>query len=106
MGLLRVIRINQIAQGLDGLFLIRAVGDDGDSRALDDAQGQDAQQALGVDAALFLLDPDAALELVGLLDEEGRGSGMETDLIVDDYLFGYHARHSSLLYRDIQSARI
>ena len=35
------------------------------------AQGEDTQQALGVDPALLLLDPDGGLELIGLLDEEG-----------------------------------
>ena len=71
-----------------------AVGKQGDGGALRDAEGQHAQQALGVYAALVLLHPDAALELVGLLNEKGRGARVQTNLIVDgDFL----CNHSLIL---------
>ena len=66
VALLAEVVLDQLGQGLHGLLLIAAVGDEGDGGALRNAQRQNAQQALGVDTALLLLHPDAALELVGL----------------------------------------
>ena len=54
----------------------------GDGGALHDAQGQNAQQAFGVDPAFLLLHPDAAFELVGLLDKIGSRPGVQAHLIV------------------------
>ena len=42
------------------------------------AGGQNAQQTLGVNPALVLLNPDAALELVRLADEVGGGPRAKT----------------------------
>ena len=84
--LLAKIIVHQVHQGGHGFLLIGAVRDQGDGGALHDAQGQDAQQALGIDAAVLLLDPDAALELIGLLNEESRGSGVQTYLVVNSDL--------------------
>ena len=61
---------------------IRDSGYDVHGRALDNAEREHAEKAFRVYTALFPLDPDAALELVSLLDEEGRGPRMKTDLIV------------------------
>ena len=95
--LLGEVRIDESRQRCDRFFLIRAVRNDRDLGTLHDAEGQDAQKALGIDAALFLLDPDAALELVGFLDEKRRRSGMKAYLIVNDYFFAYHSRHPLIL---------
>ena len=62
--------LDQFHQRLDSLFLIGAVGDQRNGGALHDAQGQNAQQALGIDAAILLFNPDAALELICFLDKE------------------------------------
>ena len=51
---------NQLAQSGHGFLFVRAVGQQRDGRALDDPEGQHAQQALGVHATLILLQPDAA----------------------------------------------
>ena len=88
--LLAEIVVHQVHQGGYGFLLIGAVRDQGDGGTLHDAQGQNAQQALGIDAAILLLDPDTALELVGLLDEESRGSGVQTYLVVNSDLLSIH----------------
>jgi hypothetical protein len=98
--LLGEIGINQLRERCNSRFLIRAVSNNGDGGALYDAQRQNAQKALGVDTPLFLLDPDAALELIGFLNEERRGSGVKAHLIVDNYFLGNHARISLNLYEN------
>ena len=53
----------------------------------DNAKGQYAKQALGIDSPLFLLNPDAALEFIGLLDEECGRPRTEPDLVhYNDFL--------------------
>ena len=54
---------------IDSSLLVGAIGDDADGGSAHDAQRQDAQKALSVHAALFLLDPDGRLELIGLLNK-------------------------------------
>ena len=93
------IGINQLGERGDRLFLVRAVGNKCDLRALDDAKGKHAEKALRIDASVFFLDPNAALEFIRLLDKESSRSGMEADLIVDNYLFGNHTCHSLTLYK-------
>ena len=89
--LLGEVGIDQSGQPLDCRVLVSAVSDNTDRCALDNAEGQNTQKALGIHAPLFFLDPDAALEFIGDLDEKCGGSGVKTDLVIDDYLFGYHA---------------
>ena len=88
--LLAEIVVHQVHQRGDSFLFISAVSDQGNGGALHDAQGQNAQQALGIDAAVFLLDSDAALELVGLLNKESSGSGMQTYLVVNSDLLCIH----------------
>ena len=90
-GLLSEIRRNHLVESLNGLLLVGTISDQLDGGALHDAQGENAQQALGVDLALLLLDPDRALELIGLLNEEGSGSGVQTNLIVHDGFLTIHS---------------
>ena len=81
---------DQLRQGIGRDDLVRPLGDDGDLRHLHDAHGEDAQKALGAHAPMILFDPDAALELVGLLDEKGGRSRVKTDLVVDDGSLDIH----------------
>ena len=80
--LLAKIIVDQVLQGGHSFLLISAIGDEGDDGALSDAQRQNAQQALSIDATLFSLDPDAALKLISLLDEVGGGTGVQADLVL------------------------
>ena len=90
-------RVDQLHQGVHGLFLVGAIGNDADGDTAHNAQAEHAEKALGVYAPLFLLHPDGRLELVSLLDKEGSRTGMEADLILDQYFFSTHA--NSLSYR-------
>lgn len=49
--------------------------DDADGGTADDAEGKKRRAALGVDAALLLLNPDGGFILVGLLNKECCGAG-------------------------------
>ena len=49
--------LGAMAQGLFASLLIGTISNDADGGAADDAQAQDAEQRLRVDAALLLLDP-------------------------------------------------
>lgn len=73
--------LDQLSQRIHSFLLIAAVRDQCHCGVLHNAQAQHAQQALCVDAAFFFFYPDAAFELVGFLNEIGRGSGVQTDLI-------------------------
>ena len=80
---------------IDSSCLVSTVGNEVDSSALNDAQRENAEQALGIDTSVFLLDPDAAFELVCFLNKESSRSCVQAHLIVNNYFFGYHSRHSS-----------
>ncbi len=51
-------------------------------------------KALGVHATLILLQPDAALELVGLLNEERGRTSMQAYFIVDRNILSIHRYYS------------
>ena len=72
---------DQLDQTVNRSLLIGTVSNNADGGAADDAQTQDTEQRLGVDTALLLLDPDGGLVFVGLLDEEGSRTGVQTNLI-------------------------
>ena len=74
---------DQLNQSVYRLFLVRTDGEQVDGRALGDAKGQDAEQALRIYAALFLLNKNGALELVRPLNEKRCRSCVQT------YLVGY-----------------
>src|SRR5699024_2841745 len=86
----KVAGTNQLGQSLNSFLLIGTIGDQGDGGTLDNAQGQNAQQALGVNTPLVLLNPDTALELIGLADEIGGRSRVQTDLVIDGYFLSIH----------------
>ena len=73
-------------------LLVSAIGNDADGSTANDAQRQNAQQALSVHAALFLLDPDGRLELVSLLDKEGSRTSVQTNLIFNGNFFDVHSK--------------
>ena len=85
---------DQLDQRVNSLLFISAVGNDLDEGAAYNAQGQNAQQALGVYTAFFLFNPDGRLEFVGLQDEEGSGTGVKTYVILNGYFFYVHIRYS------------
>ena len=89
-GSLRKIGVDKLGERGNGLVLIHTIGYDVDGSALHNAERKHTEKAFGVHAALISFDPDAALELVSLLDEEGRRPCVKTYLIVYCYLFGYH----------------
>ena len=61
---------DQLDQAVNCSLLIGTISNDANGGAADDAQAQDAEQRLRINAALLLLDPDGRLILVRLLDEE------------------------------------
>ena len=81
--LLSKARLYQSSETLYRVGFIRAVGDDLDGGAADDAQGQYAQQALRIDTALFLLDPDGGFVFIRLLDEESGGTCVQTGFVLN-----------------------
>ena len=99
---------DQLGQSVHGLLLVAAVGDQRHGRALHDAQAQNAQQALGVDAAFLLLDPDTALVLIGLLNKISGRPGVQADLILDCDLPCIHgtALLTLIFYRTPQRASV
>ena len=95
MLLLGKARVDQLYQSVHGLLLIRAIGNDADGNAANDAQAQHAQKAFGIDPALFLLDPNGRLELIGLLNKERSRTSVKDNLILDLYFFSTHANSLS-----------
>ena len=83
------------------VLLIHTVSDDADGGPTDDTEGQNTKKALGVDAALILLDPDGSLELVGLLDEESCGTGVQADLVLYSNIFNVHIGIISCLFPEL-----
>ena len=79
-------------QAIDRSLLISTVRNDADGSTTHDAQRQNAQQALCVHAALFLLDPNGRLELVCLLDKEGSRTSVQTNLIFNGNFFDVHSK--------------
>ena len=71
--------VNQFNKRCDCLLLVGAVSNDADCSTADNTQRKDAQQRLGIHAALFLLDPDCRAELICLLDKECSRACMETN---------------------------
>ena len=89
-GLLGKAREYKIYKTLNGLLLVRTVGNDPNGSAADNSQGKYAEKALGVDAAFLLFDPNGGLVFIGLLDKEGCGAGVQSDLVLNHYIFNKH----------------
>ena len=66
-----------------GRGLVRAVDPEDDVRPLGRGQGQDAEDALAVDLAAVLDDPDVGPEAVGRVDELDRRPGVQAELVLD-----------------------
>ena len=74
----------------DCIRFVRTVSDESNGGTAGDGKRENAEQALCVYASVIFLDPDGAFIGVGFLDEEGCGSGIETDTIFDGYISGNH----------------
>ena len=74
----RKLGIDQCGKRIQSGFLIRTVRDHLDLHPFGDTERQDTKQTLGVHSAALFLDPDGALEAIGLLNEKCCGSGVET----------------------------
>ena len=81
---------HQIGERLNGFALILTVGNDPDIGPASDPKRKNPQKALRVCSALFLLDPDGGTEFVRLLNEERCGTRMQTNLILNGYIFDNH----------------
>src|SRR5699024_7937335 len=92
--------VDQLDQAIHSSLLIGAVRNNADGGTAHDAKAQNAEQALGVDAALFFFNPDGRLILVRLLDEEGSRTSVQTDLILNGNFFHVHS-YSLLLLKII-----
>ena len=73
---------DKLSQRIGSANLIGTFSNDGDFGTLSDTHGENAQQALCVHASVILFNPDAALELVCLLDEKGGRSCVEAHLVI------------------------
>jgi len=89
-GFLGKTAFNKLNKTVYGSFLIGAVGNDPDLRTSNDTQRKDAEKRFGVHAAFFLFDPDRGLELISFLDEKCSGTGVQTYLILNHYIFNEH----------------
>ncbi len=89
--LFRKAGLNQSNQAVDRFLLVGAVRDDLDGRAAYDAEGQNAQKAFRIDAALLFLNPDRGLELVCFLNKKGCRARMQAHLILNQYFFDTHS---------------
>ena len=67
-----------------------AVSNDTDRRAADNAERQDTEQALGVDAALLLFDPDGGFVFIRLLNKERSGTRVQANLVLNSDFFDKH----------------
>lgn len=65
--LLGKIRIDQLAQRIDGGDFIGAITDDINCCAFRDAEGKNTEKAFCINLSLILFDPDTALKFVRFL---------------------------------------
>ena len=76
--------VDQFAQTVQRGFLALSVRHQGHGHSFCDTERKHAEQALGVDAAVILFNPDGARVGISLLNEEHRRSCMQTEGIIDD----------------------
>lgn len=81
---------NQLNQCVHCCLLIGTISDDTNICTAYDTQRQNTQQALCIYSAFLLFDPDRGLELICLLDEECCRSCVQTNLILNCYVFHKH----------------
>ena len=92
------IPLEQGVQCIHSSLSIRAGSTQCNSRAGNNPQGHDTQQALGVHLAITGLQPDAALKLIGFLDEIGCLFVVQAGLTTNDDFFIEHNPHSFSSY--------
>ena len=71
-------------QRIHGFFFIGTFCNQADTSALGDTHGKNTQQALCIDTAIIYLDTDAGLELIGLLQEVGCLTVIQTGFAFHD----------------------
>ena len=86
--------LEQRLQGVDSRLFVGTNGRQGHGSAGNDAQGHDAQQTLGVHLTVQRLQPNAALELIGLLDKVCSLPIVEAGLASNNNILAEHVIHS------------
>ena len=81
---------NELSQRIGCANLIGTFGNYGDLSTLSDTHRQNTKQALCVHTSVIFFDPDAALELIGLLDEKGGRSCVEAHLVINNRSLDIH----------------
>lgn len=88
--------LDEILQSLDCLCFIRAISDDRDFRALDEAHAHDHEDALSIDRLALSLQLDLGLELRSRLNEDGSRASVDTSLVFNRNRFLSHLNLSNL----------
>ena len=86
--------LEQRLQGVDSRLFVGTNGRQGHGSAGNDAQGHDTQQTLGVHLTVQRLQPNAALELIGLLDKVCSLPIVEAGLASNNNILAEHVIHS------------
>ena len=76
-------RLYELDQPIYCKLLVRAVRDDPDGSAAHDSERKHTEQALGIDTALLLLNPDRGFVLIRFLNEEGCRACVKANLVLD-----------------------
>ena len=93
--LLAEIGRDKFSQRISCANLIGTFSNDGYLSTLSYTHGENSQQTLCVHASVILFNPDAAFELIGLLDEKGGRSCVEAHLVI--YNRGLDIHHDTPL---------
>ena len=88
--------LDEVFQSLDSLCFIRAICDDRDFRALDEAHAHDHEDALCIDRLALSLQLNLGLELRSRLNEDGSRASVDTSLVFNRKRFLSHLNLSNL----------
>ena len=86
--------VDKGTQTFEGFLFVRAVRDQRDRHALDNAEGENAEQTFRVDSAVVFFYPDRAFVGIGLLNEERSRSCVQTHVVLDGYVTRNHLLRS------------
>ena len=98
------IPLKQSFQRSNGILSVRTHGRKSDGGASYDTKRHDTQQALGIHLAVIGLDPDAAVELISLLNKICSLTVMQAGLTANDDFFIKHTIHLLMLHPRSQDA--
>ena len=85
--------LDKAYQTVNSVVLVGTVSDDLNVHAAHDTKGKNTKERLCVNSSLFLLNPDGALELIGLLNKECSRTRMQTYLILNCYFINIHCEN-------------